>query len=317
MVDWAIIASLLSVADQAFISWILLVSAYLCGRSLGTDLPLAYRAPGEKTPGRRPAHAALVDINALIMGSVYGLSAFLYGIEYAHGSGDDGGHAGADASVWLRNHTTPFWFLMTLHQVLVCGILLFEIKQHRGLSLGYLIAVAVLFIQWCVGLFSPDPVGGAVVALVGEPIVLCLVVVYVLKLCACGLSPSAGGKHSLSLAPDAVDDDTRARWKYGLVGWICYCAALLPMLFVGLSMQTPNRAIFVTTLFGALFLWCQGKTIQPFRASDKFSPSPSHLDYDPPRKPSKRAGDVAESPFVRDSPPAPAFEISEEGRSTD
>lgn len=141
---------------------------------------------------------------------------------------------------WLKTHSDLFWVVLAFRQTLVLGILGFELmSENKVRQLVWFGAITPL-IQWHVGLFSKDPMSGAVVGLLFETLTPLLLMVYLVKVCM--------SSHKIRVA-------------YAFFANLFYMVSTLPVLFLALAMRGPHEVLYLTVFFGILSFFCWSRAV--------------------------------------------------------
>jgi hypothetical protein len=130
---------------------------------------------------------------------------------------------------WLKKHSDLFWFILSCRQSIIMAILGYEFFGENRVKQFYYFGLFPPLIQWHVGLFSPEPMGGAIAGLLFEFLTVLLLLTYTAKICT-----------------------TEAKFR-ALIGFFAnfsYIISALPVLFLALQMRGPHEMLYLTILFG-------------------------------------------------------------------
>lgn len=141
---------------------------------------------------------------------------------------------------WLKQHSKLFWFVLACRQSVLMAILGYELMSETKVKKLVWFGAIVPFIQWHVGLFSTDPMSGAVVGLLFETLTPLLLVIYMFKICMC---------------------EGKIRAAYACLANLWYLISALPVLFLALEMRGPHEVLYLTVFFGVLSFFCWSRAV--------------------------------------------------------
>ena len=189
-----------------------------------------------------PVFSGLVKVNLITIGIAYAEAIFLESLIEDSTFPDELKEEGTPTERWMKQHNDFFWFVLAIHQFMQLMIIAFETlgesKARKFLPVGLLLPI----VQWHVGIFSSNAMGGAIFGFIGEIVTPFLFFVYMVKL--------------------IVVPKNRVRPFLGFVAMLSLVISFLPVLFIGTQMGSSKVAIYISILFGCISAFCWGKLIK-------------------------------------------------------
>jgi hypothetical protein len=236
--------------QQISIAWFLLYCAYRLGeRKINWEVKVTIDLFFRK----------VVKYNAITVAILYAEAIFLEMIVMSEEDiPDDLKEEGTLTEQWLKQHNDFFWFVLSVHQVLLLGIIGRELMKETHVKKLLWFGIIPPLIQWHIGLFATNPIAGAVFGLILEMVAPLLLLVYAFQICFSQL---------------------KVRAAYGFAAVLSYIISTLPVLFLGTQMQSAHHALYLTIFFGVIsfFCWARLTSKTPTKIKDLSIDGKEHL----------------------------------------